>query len=117
MITLFVLPLVLAFGPVAVLALRTGGLRLLWIVCALALLAFVLLALVLSVVYSVPSVWRVVVYFLGFVGPSILFAIGSLTLVSGFARTLPLQLVTAFAGSMIGLVVGFVGVVYVLGVW
>jgi hypothetical protein len=39
MITLFVLPLVLAFGPVAVWVLRVGGLRWLWLLCALALLA------------------------------------------------------------------------------
>ena len=93
-----------------------GGLRLLWLLCALALLVVVLLALFLSAVYSVPSVWRVVLYFLGFVGLSILFAAVSLTLASGFARTLPLQLVTAFAGSMVGLAVGFVAVFYVLGV-
>ena len=116
-ITLFVVPMVLAFGPVAVWALRVGGLRRLWMLCALALLAVLFLALVLSAVYSVPSVWRVVLYFLGFVGPSILFATASLTLASGFARTLPLQLLTAFAGSMIGLAVGFVAVVYVLGAW
>jgi hypothetical protein len=42
----------------------------------------------------------------------------SLTLASGFARrTLPLQLVIAFAGSIIGLGLGLVVVVYVLGVW
>jgi hypothetical protein len=93
-----------------------GGLRLLWLLCALALLVVVLLALFLSAVYSVSSVWRVVLYFLGFVGLSILFAAVSLTLASGFARTLPLQLVTAFAGSMVGLAVGFVAVFYVLGV-
>jgi hypothetical protein len=112
MITLFVLPLVLAFGPVAVWALRIGGPRWLWLLSALALLAVVLLALLLSALYSVPSEWRVVFYFLRFVGPSILFATGSLTLASGFARTLPLQLITAFAGSIIGLGIGFVGVVY-----
>ena len=115
MMTLFVLPLVLAFGPVAVWALRIGGLRLLWMLCALALVAVVLLALVLSALYSVPSVWRVVFYYLGFVGPSILFTTGLLTLASALARTLPLQLITAFAGSIIGLAVGFVAVVYVLG--
>jgi hypothetical protein len=54
---------------------------------------------------------------LAFVGPPILFTTGSLTLVSGFVRTLPLQLGAAFAGSVIGLAVGFVVVVYVLGVW
>ncbi len=117
MITLFIVPLVLAFSPAAVWALRVGGLRRLWLLCALALLAVALVALVLSAIYSVPSAWRVVLYFLGFVGPPILFATGSLTLASGFARTLPLQLITALAGSMTGLGVGFVVVVYVLGVW
>jgi hypothetical protein len=117
MITVFILPLILAFSPAAVWALRVGGLRRLWLLCALALLAVLLLALVLSAVYSVPSAWRVILYSLAFVGPSILFATGSLTLASGFARTLPVQVVTAFAGSMIGLAVGFIAVVYVLGVW
>ena len=117
MITLFIVPLVLAFSPAAVWALRVGGLRRLWLLCALALLVVVLLALVLSTVYSVPSTWRVILYFLGFVGPSILVAAGFLTLASGVVRTLPLQLVTAFAGSMLGLGLGFVVVVYVLGVW
>ncbi len=116
MITLFVVPLILAFGPAAVWALRVGGLRRLWSLCALALLLVVLLALFLSAVYSVPSVWTVVLYFLGFVGPSILSAAVSLTLVSNVTRTLPLQLITAFAGNMVGFAVGFVVVVYVLGV-
>jgi hypothetical protein len=117
MITLFILPLVLAFSPAAVWALRTGGLRWLWLLCALALLAVLFLALLLSAVYSVPSARRVVIYLLAFVGPSLLFATSSLTLANGFARTLPLQLITAFAGSMIGLAVGFIAVVYMLGVW
>jgi hypothetical protein len=116
MSTLLVL-LVLAVSLVAVGAFRVGGLRWLWLLCALALVGVVLLALLLSTVYSVPSAWRVILYLLAFVGPPILFATGSLTLVSGFARTLPLQLVTAFTGSTIGLAVGFVAVVYVLGVW
>ena len=115
MITLFVVPLILAFAPLAVWALRVGGLR--WLLCAFALVALLLVALLLCAVYSVPSVWGVLLYSLGFVGPSILFATSLLTLASGFARTLPLQLITAFAGSMIGLGVGFVMVVYALGVW
>ena len=103
-------PLILAISLVAVGVLRVGGLRRLWLVCALTLLVVVLLALLLSAVYSTPSVWRVVLYFLGFVGPPILFATGSLTLASGLARTLPLQLVTALAGSMVGLGVGIVAI-------
>ena len=117
MITVFILPLLLLFNLVAVWAFRVGGPRRLWLLCAVALLALLLLALVLSTVYSVPSTWRVVYYLMAFVGPSILFASGSLTLASGFARTLPLQLITALAGSMIGLAVGYVAVVYVLVVW
>jgi hypothetical protein len=117
MITMFALPLSLAFAPAAVWALRMSGLRRLWLLCALALLADLLAALVLSAVYSVPSTLRVVFYFLAFVGPSILFATGSLTASRTFARTLPVQLASAFAGSLIGLAVGFIVVFYVLGVW
>jgi hypothetical protein len=117
MITLFVLPLILAFAPVAVWTLRVGGLRRLWLLCSLALLANLFAALVLSAAYSVPSTWRVVYYSLAFVGPSLLCATGSLTVASAFARTLATQIVAAFAGSLIGLALGFVVVVYGLGVW
>ncbi len=117
MITVFIVPLILGFSPAAVWALRAGGLRRLWLLCALALLAVILGALVLSAVYSVPSAWRVVLYFLGFVGPPMVFTSGSLTLASSYTKTLAVQLITAFAGSMIGLGVGIVVVVYVLGVW
>jgi hypothetical protein len=118
MITVFIFLLILAVSPVAVWALRMRGLTWLWLLCALTLLAVVLLALLLSAVYSVPGVWRVILYSLAFVGPSILFATGSLTLLNSFARrTLPVELVTAFVESMIGVAVRFVVVVYVLGVW
>ena len=116
MTTLFLL-LVLAVSLVAVGVFRVGGLRWLWLLCALALLAVILLSLLLPAVYSVPSAWLVVLYLLAFVVPPILLATGSLTLASGYTRALPLQLGAAFAGSVIGLAVGFVVVVYVLGVW
>ena len=115
--TLFVLPLILAFAPIAVWSLRVGGMRRLWLLCALALLALVVVALTLSAIYSVPSTWRVVYYSLASVGPSVLFATGSLAVANAFARALPVQLVSAFAGSLIGLAVGFVVAVYVLGGW
>ncbi len=118
MITVFVLLFVLTFSPAAVWALRAGGLRRLWQLCALTLLGVLLLALLLSAVYSVPSAWLVILYFLAFVGPSILVATGSLTLANGLARrALPLHLVMAFAGSVIGFAVGYVLIFYVLGVW
>ena len=84
---------------------------------AFVLLALILTALVLSAVYSVPSVWRVVLYFLVFVGPSILFTNAALTVASAFERALWPQLITAFVGSVVGLAVGFVVAVYGLGVW
>jgi hypothetical protein len=117
MITLFVLPLILAFAPVAVWVLRVGGPRWLWLLCALAFLADLLAALMLSALYAVPSVWRVVLFFLAFVGPSILLATGSLTLASGFTRMLLPQLITALAGGLLGLAIGYVVVAYGIGVW
>jgi hypothetical protein len=117
LITLIVVPMILAFAPVAVWALRVGGLRWLWRLCTLAMLALLLVALFLSVMYSVRSVWRVVLYILAFVGPSILFTTTALTMASAFERALSTQLTTAFAGSLVGLAVGFVVVVYVPGVW
>ena len=117
MITLVVLPLILAFAPIAVWALRASGLRRLWLLCALALLALVLVKLMLSAIYSVPSTWRVVYYSLAFVGPSVLLATVSLAVANAWTRALLVQLIAAFAGSLIGLAVGFVVAVYVLGVW
>jgi hypothetical protein len=112
MITLFVLPLILAFAPIAVWALRMGGPGRLWLLCALALLTLVLVALVLSAMYGVPSSWRVLYNSLAFVGPSILFATGLLAAANAFTRVLPVQLIAACAGSLIGLAVGFVVAVY-----
>jgi hypothetical protein len=112
MLTLFVLPLILAYAPAAVWALRAGGLQRLWL-----LGAFALLALVLSAVYSVPSVRRVLLYFLVFVGPSVLFNNAALTVVDAFDSAVWTQLIAAFVGSLPGLAVGFVAAVYGLGVW
>ena len=52
MLTLFILPLTLAFVPAAVWALKAGGLRRLWLLGAFALLALILAALVLSPPYT-----------------------------------------------------------------
>jgi hypothetical protein len=116
-VALFIFPLLLAYGPVAVWARRSGGPRRLWLLCALALLSVVLLAVALSLAYSVPSAGRVVLYLLAFWGPSILFATGSLSVASAFTGVLPLQVAAALAGSLAGLVAGYITVVYVLGVW
>jgi hypothetical protein len=87
------------------------------VLCAFGLLFDLLAALVLSVVYSVPSTWQVGYYSLAFLGPSILLTTIALSMASASERALSVQLTTAFAESMIGLGFGFVVVVYVLGVW
>jgi hypothetical protein len=117
MLTLFILPLILAYAPAAVWALRAGGPQRLGLLGAFALLALILMALVLASVYSVPSSWRVVLYFLSFVGPSVLFTNAALTVVDAFDSAVWTQLIAAFVGSLAGLAVGFVAAVYGLGVW
>jgi hypothetical protein len=67
---------------------------------------------VLSAVYPVPSEWRVVLYFLVFVGPSVLFTNAVLTVASALESALWTQLIAALVGSLVGLAVGFVAVVY-----
>ena len=94
-----------------------GGRQRLWLLCALALLALLLVALVLSAAYPVPSTWRVVYYALAFVGPSILFTTGALTVASTFVRALSVQLVPPQARPSSQRAPHFVMAVYVPAVW
>jgi hypothetical protein len=117
MLTLFVLPLILAYAPVAVWALSTGGRPRLWGVCAGALAAVILLALLLSAVYSVPSTPRVVVYMLTCLGPAIVLATGFLAVAQTSTSSPAGHIAAALAGVVIGLVAGLGLAIYALGVW
>jgi hypothetical protein len=117
MIAVLILPLILAFAPAGVWALRGGGLRRLWLRCTLTLLSIVVLAVGLSVRYSVPSTARVAVYLLVFCGPSILLATSVLSLSRTFTRAPLGQLAAAAVGSIGGLALGFIIVVYGLRIW
>lgn len=117
MIALLILPLILAFSPAAVWALRGGGVRRLWLLCTLTLLGILLIAIGLSLRYRVPSAARVALYLLAFCGPSILLATGLLSLRSTVTSAPVNQLAVAFAGSIVGLGLGFIVVVYGLRVW
>ena len=117
MLTLFVLPLVLAYAPAAVWALSTGGPRRLWGLCAGALGAVLLLALLLSALYSVPSTVLVVVYMLTFLGPAILLATGLLAVAHTWTMSRLGQLAASLAGVVIGLLAGLVLAVFGLRVW
>jgi hypothetical protein len=117
MLTLFVLPLILAYAPAAVWALSTGGPRRLWGVCVGALAAVFLLALLLSAAYSVPSTPRVVVYMLTCLGPAIVFATAFLTVANTSTRSHAGHIAASLAGVVIGLLTGLGLAVYALRVW
>ena len=117
MLTLFVLPLILAYAPAAVWALSTGGRPRLWGVCAGALAAVILLALLLSAVYSVPSTSRVVVYMLTCLGPAIVLATGFVAVAHTSTRSPAGRIAASVAGVMIGLLAGLGLAIYALGVW
>jgi hypothetical protein len=117
MLTLFVLPLILAYAPAAVWALSTGGPPRLWGVCAGALAAVFLLALLVSAVYSVPSTPRVVVYMLTCLGPAIVLATGFLAVAHTSTRSRAGHITASLAGVVIGLVAGLGLAIYALGVW
>ena len=112
---IFIIPLILAFDPVAVWVLKKGGLRWLWLLCGCVLLLICLLALVLSYAYSVPSIWQLIFYLLSLFGPSIIMATGFLSFARAFKTAA--QLLSALVGSLIGLVVGFLLSMYEVYVW
>jgi hypothetical protein len=117
MIAVFVLPLVLAYAPATVWALSTGGPRRLWVLCAGALAAVILLALLLSAVYSVPSTPLVVVYMLTCVGPAILFATMLLAIANFWTTSRAGHLAASLAGVVIGLLAGLALAIFALRVW
>jgi hypothetical protein len=117
MLALFVLPLVLAYGPAAVWALGTGGGRRLWALCVGMLGAVILLALLLSAVYSVPSTRLVVAYMLTCFGPAILLSTGFLALANASTRSRAALMATSMAGVVIGLLAGLGLAIFTLRVW
>jgi hypothetical protein len=112
MLVLLVLPIFLCFGPAAVWACRSGGQRRLWLVCVLVLLLVVVAAVGVSIWYAVPSTWHVVIYFLSFWGMSVVLSASSVALSRSFA--LPVQLLAAGTGTLVGLAVGYLLAVLVL---
>ena len=117
MLTLFVVPLIVAYGLAAVWALSTGGPRRLWSLCAGGLATVILLALLLSALYSVPSTPRVVVYMLTCLGPAIVLATGFVALAHTSTRSPAGHMAASVAGVVIGLLAGLGLAIYALGVW
>jgi hypothetical protein len=117
MLTLFVVPLILAYGPAAVWALSTGGPGRLWSLCAGGLATVILLALLLSALYSVPSTPRVVVYMLTCLGPAILLATAFLAVAHTSTRSRAAHVAASLGGVVIGLLAGLGLAIYAPGVW
>lgn len=114
---LFYVILILAYAPAAAWAVRSGGSRRLWLLAATTLGLVFLGGILLGYHFAVPSTFRLLVYLLAFTAPAVL--LPTLLLWAQGARpgaqaaALPIALV----GGVIGLGVGWVLVVYGLGVW
>jgi hypothetical protein len=117
MLTLFVVPLIVAYGLAAVWALSTGGPRRLWSLCAGGLATVILLALLLSALYSVPSTPRVVVYMLTCLGPAILLATAFLAVAHTSTRSRAAHVAASLGGVVIGLLAELGLAIYAPGVW
>lgn len=116
MITLVILPLLILYSPAAVWAFRSGGSRRLWVLCAAGILAIVAVSVGSALAYDVPSIVRVVVVFLAFCGPPLLLASGFLSVWRPSNKPVT-QLGVAVAGNTIGLAIGWIAIVYGIGVW
>lgn len=110
---LFLLAFVPAYVVTATWAARSGGPRRLWGAGAVALLAIVALAVLAGRYYAVPSTARVVLYEFALLAPSVIL---TNVLLSSGPTSVP-SAARAIAGAGVGLVCGYLLVVFGLGVW
>ncbi len=114
MIFLMILAFVVAYAGAASWAVRTGGHPRLWGAGGLALLAIVILAWLVGVLYSVPSIGRLVLYATALLAPTVV--VTNVLLAGGPTSRVP-RAVRAMVGAIVGFVCGFLLVVFGLGVW
>lgn len=117
MVLLYCVILVLGYAPAAAWAVRRGGSERLWGVAASTLGLIVLLGVLLGYRFAVPSTPRLLLYLLAFSAPTVLLPTLLLWAQRGRPRTQAPALALALSGSAIGLGVGWLVVVYGLGVW
>ena len=117
MLFLIVVLLVGGYAVVASWAVRHGGPPRLGLVAAGALILIVLAALLVGHRYAVPSVPRLLLYALAFLGPIVLVPTMLLWRQAATEAARNAALGTALVGALAGLLCGWLLLVYGLGVW
>jgi hypothetical protein len=116
MLLLSALAVIGGYALLASWAYRIGGEYV--IACAgAALLLIACGALLLAARYDVPSTSRLMVYMLGFAGPVVVVPTALLLLLPRASRFAIAPLAVAIAGAALGFVLGFLFVVFGMGMW
>ena len=94
-----------------------GGQVRLWLTAVAAFTVVILASMLLGMAYAVPDLARLLLYVVTLVGPILLVPTLLLARTPSQRTDITANLRTALAGALLGLAVGFVVVVFVLGVW
>lgn len=116
MMFLFVAILVAGY-PVAASWAAPHGRRQLWLTAIATLLLIAIAGVLLGRHYAVPSVLRLLLYAVALTGPIVLVPTTMLSFIKGTRSTSATALPTAVLGACLGIVAGFVIVVFGLRVW
>ena len=117
MLFLIVILVILIYAPLAVRLLTRGGPRRLWLGFIAALSLLLSLAFVAAAVYAVPNTVRLVLFFCGFGGFTLLLTTLLLHVSHLFRWGQSAQALVAFGGGILGAVLGMLTVVYGLRSW
>lgn len=117
MFFLIVVAVIFIYAPLAIGLLTRGGPRRLWLGFAVALSLLLSLAFVTAAVYAVPNTVRLLLFFCGFGGSTLLLTTLLLHLSHLFQWGQSAQALAAFGGSILGVVLGILLVVYGLRSW
>ena len=115
MMFLFVVILVAGY-PVAASWAAPHGQRRLWLTASATLLVIAIAGVLLGRYYAVPSMSRLLLYAVALTGPIVLVPTTMLSFMKG-TRSTSAALPTAVLGACLGIVSGFVIVVFGLRVW
>ncbi len=107
MLLLFVLPMPFVFGAVAFWALRSGGLRRLWLQCGFFVVFLSLFATVAARWNSTVSGRQVATFLALFTGPSLFLVNALLSVVASLTESMKARFAAAFIGSILGLIAGY----------
>ena len=117
MFFLVVVAAIFIYSPLALRLLSRGGPRRLWLGFVVTFSIVFCLAVVTANVYAVPNTLRLLLFFCGFGGSTLLLTTILLHLSHLFQWRQSAQALAAFGGSILGVVLGMLLVVYGLRSW